>query len=130
MVMRTDLSRRERQIIEVIYRLGEVSANQIVEALPDELANATVRTQLRVLEEKGAVTFRRDGKRFLYRAVMAKKSAAKSALRSVLQVFFGGSLEHLVAAHLADPKAKLSDDELRRMKEMIEKHSQDMQEKE
>ena len=128
--MRTDLSRRERQIIEVIYRLGEASANEIVDALPDELANATVRTQLRVLEEKGAVTFRRDGKKFLYRAVVPKTSAAKSALRSVLQVFFGGSLEHLVAAHLADPKARLSDDELKRMKDLIEKHSQDMQEKE
>jgi BlaI family transcriptional regulator, penicillinase repressor len=121
--MREDLTRRERQILDVLYRLEEASASEIVEAMPDELANATVRTQLRFLEEKGAVTYRREGKKFLYRAIKPKKNAAKTALRSVLNVFFGGSIEDAVATHLADPKSKLSSDQLERLRTLIDEHS-------
>jgi BlaI family penicillinase repressor len=121
--MREDLTRRERQILDVLYRLEEASASEIVEAMPDELANATVRTQLRFLEEKGAVTYRREGKKFLYRAIKPKKNAAKTALRSVLNVFFGGSIEDAVATHLADPKSKLSSDQLERLRNLIDEHS-------
>ena len=121
--MREDLTRRERQILDVLYRLEEASASEIVEAMPDELANATVRTQLRFLEEKGAVTYRREGKKFLYRAIKPKKNAAKTALRSVLNVFFGGSIEDAVATNLADPKSKLSSDQLERLRNLIDEHS-------
>lgn len=121
--MREDLTRRERQILDVLYRLEEASASEIVEAMPDELANATVRTQLRFLEEKGAVIYRREGKKFLYRAIKPKKNAAKTALRSVLNVFFGGSIEDAVATHLADPKSKLSSDQLERLRNLIDEHS-------
>jgi predicted transcriptional regulator len=121
--MREDLTRRERQILDVLYRLEEASASEIVEAMPDELANATVRTQLRFLEEKGAVAYRREGKKFLYRAIKPKKNAAKTALRSVLNVFFGGSIEDAVATHLADPKSKLSSDQLERLRNLIDEHS-------
>ncbi len=120
--MRSDLSRRERQILEVMYRLGEASANDIVAELDDELANATVRTQLRILEEKGAVKHRRDGRKFLYRPAGSRKSAAKSALRSVLDVFFAGSLEDALATHLSDPKTKLDAEKLQRLRELIEQH--------
>ena len=121
--MREDLTRRERQILDVLYRLEEASASEIVEAMPDELANATGRTQLRFLEEKGAVTYRREGKKFLYRAIKPKKNAAKTALRSVLNVFFGGSIEDADATHLADPKSKLSSDQLERLRNLIDEHS-------
>jgi len=127
--MREDLTRRERQILDVLYRLGEASASEVVEAMPDGLANATVRTQLRFLEEKGAVTYRREGKKFLYRAVKPKKNASKTALRSVLNVFFGGSIEDAVATHLADPKSKLSADQLERLKNLIEEHSKAKQDR-
>ncbi len=127
--MSDELSRRERQIIDVIYKLGEASAREIVEAMPDELANATVRTQLRILEEKGAVAHRRDGKKFLYRAVKSRKVAAKSALRSVLDVFFGGSIEDAVATHLSDPKSKLSAEQINRLKELIDQHSKSKKER-
>lgn len=120
-----DLTRRERQILDVLFRLGEASANDIVEAMPDELANATVRTQLRFLEEKGAVIYRREGKKFVYRAVKPKKNAAKTALRSVLNVFFGGSIEDAIATHLADPKSKLNAEQLERLRKLIEEHSKD-----
>ena len=127
--MREDLTRRERQILDVLYRLGEASASEIVDAMPDELANATVRTQLRFLEEKGAVTFHREGKKFLYRAVKPKKAAAKSALRSVLETFFGGSIENAVATHLSDPKSKLNAEQIDRLKDLIEKHSKPKEER-
>ncbi len=120
--MKNDLTRRERQILEVIYQLGEASANDIVAAMPDPLANATVRTQLRILEEKGVVKFRRDGKRFLYRPSVSRQAAAKSALRRILDVFFSGSLEQALAAHLADPKSKLDADQLQRLRELIDQH--------
>lgn len=121
--MHKDLTRRERQILDVLYKLEEASANEIVEAMPDELANATVRTQLRILEEKGAVTYRREGKKFLYRAVRSKKVAAKSALRSVLDIFFAGSIEDAVATHLSDPKSKLNAEQLGRLRHLIDQHA-------
>ncbi len=120
--MKADVSRRERQILEVIYRLGEASANEIMAELPDELANATVRTQLRIMEEKGIVKHSRQGRKFVYRPAVPRKAAAKSALRSVLDVFFGGSVEDALAIHLADPKVKMDAAQLQRLQELIEKH--------
>jgi predicted transcriptional regulator len=89
---------------------------------PDHLANATVRTQLRGLEEKGAVKHRRHGKRFVYRPAVPRKSAAVSALRKVVETFFGGSVEDALATHLADPKTKLSDDEIKRLRRILNQH--------
>lgn len=122
--MRSDLTRRERQILEVIYRLGESTANDIVAAMPDDLANATVRTQLRILEQKGAVTHRRDGKRFVYRPAEPRKSAAASALRKVVDIFFGGSVEDALATHLADPNTKLSESEISSLRRLLDQHHQ------
>ena len=116
------LTRREQQIMDVLYRLGEGTANDIVEQLPDKLANATVRTLLRILEEKGAVKHKPDGKRFIYRPTVARKSAAASALRRVLDVFFKGSVEDALATHLADPKNKLSEEDLQALQKLIDEH--------
>lgn len=118
--MSAELTRRERQILDLLYKLGEASASDICDALPVELANATVRTQLRILEEKGAVKHRRDGKRFLYRPAVPRKSAAASALRQVLDVFFKGSVEDALAAHLADPKTKLEPEQIERLRKLID----------
>lgn len=120
--LRSDLSRRERQIMEVIYRLGESTANQIVDAMPDDLANATVRTQLRTLEAKGIVKHRRDGKQFIYMPAVPRKSAATKAFRKVLEIFFGGSVEDALATHLADPKTELSDDQVKRLRRLLSEH--------
>lgn len=120
--MRADLSRRERQILEVIYRLGQASANEIVAELPDDLANATVRTQLRILEEKGVIKHRREGRKFLYRPTGSREQAAKSAIRKLLDVFFGGSVEHALATHLDDPKAKLDAAQLKRLRALIDQY--------
>jgi predicted transcriptional regulator len=122
--VQSNLTRRERQILEAVYRLGEATANEIVAAMPDKLANATVRTQLRSLESKGAVKHRRDGKRFIYSPSVPRKSAAATALRRVLDIFFGGSVEDALAAHLADPKTRLSDSEIKRLRRLLSEHDQ------
>jgi BlaI family transcriptional regulator, penicillinase repressor len=122
--MSAELTRRERQLLEVLYKLGEATANEIGEAMPVQLANATVRTQLRVLEQKGMVKHRVDGKRFIYRPAIARKSAATKALRKVLDIFFKGSVDDALAAHLADPKTKLSYDQIQRLKELVEQLSE------
>ena len=121
-MMSEELTRRERQISEVVIRLGEASATEIMQALPDQPANATVRTILTILEDKGVVVRRRDGKRYLYRPAHSKKSLAKSAFRKVVETFFGGSVEEALAAHLADPKTKLDKDQLKRLRDLIKEH--------
>ncbi|MCD0458980.1 BlaI/MecI/CopY family transcriptional regulator [Roseiconus lacunae] len=120
--LQSDLSRRERQIMEVLYRLGEATANEIIDALPDQPANATVRTQLRGLESKGAVKHRQEGRRFIFKPAGPRKNAALRAFRKVLDIFFGGSIEDALATHLADPKTKLSDEEVTRLQRLLKKH--------
>ncbi len=80
--MRSDLSRRERQILEELYRRGEATASEIQASVADDLANATIRTQLRILEEKGAVTHRRDGKRFVYRPAQSRRQRPRRRFAS------------------------------------------------
>ena len=120
--MRKDLARRERQILDVLFQLGEATAKEVEDALDEDLANATIRTQLRILEQKGAVKHRIDGRRFIYSPAEPRKTAANSALRSVLDTFFSGSLEHALAAHLADPQSKLDKDDLQRLRDLIDQH--------
>ena len=114
------LSRRERQIMEAVYARGEATANQVLDGIPDPPTNTAVRTLLRILERKGHLTHRRAGKEFVYRPTRPAARAAKSALRRVLGTFFGGSIEKALAAHLADPGAALSADELQRLQDLIE----------
>lgn len=123
--MQEDLTRRERQILEIIYSLEEASANQICEKMPEKLANATVRTLLRVLESKGLVKHRKQGKQFVYQPCVARKSAASSALSKVLDVFFGGSVEQALATHLSNPKTKLTPDQIERLRELIDEHDEE-----
>ncbi|MEO1614470.1 MAG: BlaI/MecI/CopY family transcriptional regulator [Planctomycetota bacterium] len=122
-MFRSKLSRREREILEIIYQLGECTANDVVVALDEDLANATVRTQLRALETKGAVKHRRDGRAFIYRPAVPRKNAAAVAFRKVLDVFFRGSVEDALATHLADPKTKLSPEQVKRLRRLLSEHS-------
>src|SRR5688572_24754343 len=110
------LSRRERQIMEVVYaRGGEATASDVLAALPDPPTRTAVRTLLRILEGKGHLTHRKAGREFVYRPTRPRGQVARSALRRLLDTFFGGSLEQAVATYMADPKAKLSDAELHRL---------------
>ena len=113
------LSRRERQIMDVVYARGEASAAEVLADLPDPPGKTAVRTLLRILEEKGHLKHREDGQRYVYQPTRPRRHAGRSAFRRVLQTFFDGSLEKAVAAHLADSATELSPDELARLSDLI-----------
>ena len=115
----SQLSRRERQIMNVIYARGEASAAEVWEALPDRPSRTAVRTLLRILEEKGRLRHRKRGRQFIYRPTRPRTRAGRSALQGVLETFFDGSLEKAVAAHLADPGVKLAPEELERLARLV-----------
>ena len=113
------LSRRERQIMDVVYSHGEASATRVLEGIPDPPSRAAVRTMLRILEDKGNLKHVKRGREFIYRPIRPRKRAGQSAMRRVLSTFFDGSLEQAVAAHLGDSAAELSTEELNRLAELI-----------
>jgi predicted transcriptional regulator len=114
------LSRRERQIMDVLFEHGRASAAEVMAALPDAPSYSAVRALLRVLEEKGHVRHVRRGKSYLYEPTHPRKSAARAALKQVLRTFFGGSVEQVVAALVSDADLQLSDEELKRLSRLIE----------
>jgi BlaI family penicillinase repressor len=116
----TQLSRRERQIMDIIYARGEASASEVLKDIPDPPTRTAVRTMLRILEEKGHLKHRKEGRQFVYRPIRARRRAGQSAMQRVLSTFFDGSLEKAVAAHITDPGAKLSPEELKRLGELIQ----------
>jgi predicted transcriptional regulator len=113
------LSRRERQIMDVLYRRRRATAAEVMEDLPGDTSYSTVRTQLRVLEEKGHVRHDVDGPRFIYLPAVPRRAARKNALRHLVETFFDGSAEKVVAALLGGEGARLSDEELRRIAELV-----------
>jgi predicted transcriptional regulator len=115
------LSRRERQIMDVVYARGEASAAEVLADLPDPPGKTAVRTLLRILEEKGHLRHKQQGLAYVYEPTRPRGPAGRSALQRVLHTFFGGSLEKAVAAHLVDPAADLSPDELARLADLIER---------
>ena len=120
------LSRRERQIMDVIYARGEATVSEILAALPDAPMRGALRTLLGIMVRKG-LTIRRRAKResgkseFVYRPAQSTERAARSAMKRVLEVFFGGSIERALAAHLSDPKhaRSLTDADLKRLFQLI-----------
>lgn len=115
------LTRRERQIMDILYRRGRATAAEVMDGLTGEPSYSTVRTQLRVLETKGHVHHAEEGLRFVYMPAVPRNAARKSALRHLVDTFFDGSAENVVAAVLGGEGAKLSTDELDRIAELIAK---------
>jgi BlaI family transcriptional regulator, penicillinase repressor len=115
------LSRRERQIMDILYRMGRATAGDVMNALSGEPTYSTVRTQLRVLEEKGHVRHDEHGLKYVYFPAVPRSAARKSALRHLVETFFDGSAEHAVAALLGGEGARLSDEELDRIGDMVKK---------
>ena len=113
------LSRRERQIMDVIYARGQATAAEVVDALPDPPSYSAVRALLRILEEKGHLRHQQDGPRYVFLPVVPRDRARRSALRSLVRTFFDGSPAQAAAA-LID-QAKLSPEEFERLRELIEK---------
>jgi predicted transcriptional regulator len=117
----TALTRRERQIMDILYRRGRATAGEVLEDLPGNLHDSTVRTQLRVLEEKGHVSHEEQGLRYVYMPAVPRRAARKSALRHLVDTFFDGSAEQVVAAVLGGEGSKLSEEELDRIAELVAK---------
>lgn len=115
------LSRRERQIMDLLYQKGRATAAEIMKALPGQPSDSTVRTQLRVLEAKGHVRHEEVGLRYVYMPVVPRHAVRKSALRHIVDTFFDGSVERVVAALLGGEAARLTDEELDRIAKMVAK---------
>ena len=115
------LSRRERQIMDILYQMGRATAADVVKALPGDSTDSTVRTQLRVLETKGHVRHEEEGLKYVYLPVVPRRVVRKSALKHVVNTFFDGSVEKVVAALLGPDGGRLSDDELDRIADLVSK---------
>lgn len=115
-----DLSRRERQILDILYQRGQATAAEVQSALPEPPSYSAVRALLRILEEKGHVRHKQDGPRYVYLPTVPRDNAQRSAMRHLLQTFFDGSAEQAISALLDDSSAKLSPAELDRLARMID----------
>ena len=115
-----ELSRRERQIVDILYSQGRATAAEVQSLLPDPPSYSAVRAMLRILEEKGHVRHEQDGPRYVYLPTVARENAKRSAMRHMLQTFFDGSTAQAISALLDDSSTKLSDAELDRLARMIE----------
>ncbi len=113
------LTRRERQIMDILYRLGRATAGDVMAALAGSPNYSTVRTQLRILEQKGHVRHEEEGLRYVYVPVLPRRAARKSALRHLVDTFFDGSAEQVVAALLGGEGARLSKEELDRIAALV-----------
>ena len=114
------LSRRERQIMDVIYQQGSATAAEVMERLADPPSHSAVRAMLRVLEEKGHLQHEQDGPRYVYKPTVTRERARRSALRHLVRTFFNGSTGEAVAALLDMSDAKLSEAEVDRLARLID----------
>lgn len=115
-----DLSRRERQIMDALYRLGRATAAAVTANLPDPPSSTAVRTMLRILEDKGHIKHEHDGVRYVYSPVIPRDQARKSVLTHVVRTFFDGSAEQAMATLLDNRRTDLSDKELDRLAKLIQ----------
>jgi BlaI family transcriptional regulator, penicillinase repressor len=116
-----NLTRRERQIMDILYRLGRATAGEVMTDLPGEPSYSTVRAQLRVLEEKGHVEHEEVGLRYVYTPTVPRHEVRQSALRHMVATFFEGSTQKVVAALLGSEGGRISPEELDRIAELIDK---------
>ena len=118
--LHTHLSRRESQIMDVIYRLGEASVSDVVARLPDPPAYNSIRVTLGILEKKGYVRHRQDGQRYIYRPAVSPEKATESAVSHLLKTFFGGSPSKAILTLLDMSSERLSDEDLDHLAQWIE----------
>ena len=113
-------SRRERQIMDIIFREGEATANDVLERMADPPSYSAVRAMLRILENKGHLRHEQEGTRYIYKPTVARDKASKSALNHLLSTFFEGSATKVVSALLDDHRSSLSDEELDNLSALID----------
>ena len=117
------LARRERQVMDIVYRLGEASAQQVQEAMSDPPSYSAVRALLATMTDKGLLLHRKESRRYVYRPAISEKKAKRSALKQLLATFFEGRPENLVASLLDPSDQNLSRQEIARIRELIESES-------
>jgi predicted transcriptional regulator len=115
------LTRREREIMDIIYRRGRATAAEVLEDMADPPTYSAVRALLRILEDEGHIKHVQDGPRYVYLPAVARNDARKSALSHVVATFFDGSVEQAVAALVESSRTKLSKEELERLAQLIDK---------
>ncbi|HRI53876.1 MAG TPA: BlaI/MecI/CopY family transcriptional regulator [Pseudomonadota bacterium] len=113
------LSRRERQIMDILYKEGRATAAEVLERMPDPPSYSAVRAMLRILEEKGHIGHKQDGPRYVFVPTVGRDTARRSALRHLLHTFFDNSAEKAMAALLDESQDKLSGEELDRLADLI-----------
>lgn len=113
------LTKRERQIMDALYRLGRATAADIMEAIPGAPGYSTIRTQLRVLETKGHVRHEEVGLRYVYAPTVPRHAARRSALKHLVETFFDGSTAKAVAALLGGEGSRVTDEDLARIDELL-----------
>jgi predicted transcriptional regulator len=118
-------SRRERQIMDVVFALGEATVNQVVAAIPTPPTAMAVRRMMHILEEKGHLRRRESGREVIYAPRQTKNKAGRRAFAQVLETFFGGSLEEALAAHLHSRKDQVSAEERKRLISLIKQAQQE-----
>jgi len=121
----SELSRRERQIMDAVVALGEETVNQVVETIPSPPTAMAVRRMMHILEEKGHLRRRQSGREVIYVPRLAKDKAGRRAFERVLETFFGGSLEEALAAHMHSRKDQVSADERERLIALIKQAEQE-----
>jgi predicted transcriptional regulator len=121
----SELSRRERQIMDAVFALGEATVNKVVETIPAPPTAMAVRRMMHILEEKGHLRRRENGREVIYAPRQAKDKAGRHAFERVLETFFGGSLEEALAAHLHSRKDQVSADERERLIALIKQAEQE-----
>ena len=119
--LHTGVSRRERQIMDILYRRGQATAAEVMAELSGAPNSSTVRTQLRVLERKGYVRHEAAGLRYVYFPAVPRRAARRSALRHLIDTFFDGSAEKVVGALLGGEGARISEEELERIAALVAK---------
>jgi predicted transcriptional regulator len=115
------LSRRERQIMDVVYQRGQATVAEVLEALHDPPSYSAVRALMRILEDKGHLRHHQDGPRYVFSPTVSRDRARRSVLSQVVRTFFDGSVEQTVAALIDMPRSRLSQDDLARLSQLIEK---------
>jgi predicted transcriptional regulator len=115
------LTRREREIMDILYRRGRATAAEVLEDMSEPPSYSAVRALLRILEEEGHIKHVQDGPRYIYMPAVARNDARKSALSHVVTTFFDGSIEQVVATLVESSRSKLSKEELDRLAQLIEK---------
>ena len=119
MDLQSQLSRRERQIMDIVYAHGEASIADVLKELPDPPARGALGRMIRILEDKGHLKHYKKGRQFIFQPIVSRRKAGPSAMSRVVDTFYGGSLRQAVAAHLAQRNTDIPDDELKHLAKLI-----------